>query len=59
LTITDKENLKMKKLTPAWKIPTKPARDVSGYNRGERGYGEADKALSCPELRLRIFLRRT
>jgi hypothetical protein len=32
----------MQKLTPRWKIPTKPARDASGVDRGGRGYGEAE-----------------
>ena len=30
------------KLKPTWKIPTKPAHDVTGYEAGERGYGEAE-----------------
>jgi hypothetical protein len=30
------------KLKPTWKIPTKAARDASGIDRGERGYGEAE-----------------
>jgi hypothetical protein len=38
------------KMKPRWQIPTRPARDQSGINRGERGYGqpenpwEADRA---------------
>jgi hypothetical protein len=30
------------KLKPTWKIPTKPARDATGVDRGGRGYGEAE-----------------
>jgi hypothetical protein len=29
------------KMKPTWKIPTKPARDGTGVDRGGRGYGAA------------------